>query len=189
MKSGRIILDRYLLAPIKFSPWWITDLFPLSLLLHSVRRYAAMVMVRVKWKCGNLRRTVIATPGVLSFFYFLIFSLSRPFCCLLEVSLEYIPDWQREIAQIYFPRPAVCAVSTLYNHEVYTSRDESGSLFAGNETGLHDSGGLHSLDLSVIFFTWRVRRMQILGFVCCFVMSPRDYNSWFIFRPTFTHWL
>lgn len=49
-----------------------------------------------------------------------------------------------ELPSIYFPRPArrQWQQPTLY-HEVGTTRGESGSLFAGNDTGRPDFAGLH----------------------------------------------
>jgi len=75
---------------------------------------------------------------------------------------ESISAWRYGIAPNLFSRPArrQWQQPTLY-HEVDTTREESGSLFAGNDTGRPDFAGLHPFRPRL--FSTAFRKMQILS--------------------------
>ncbi|CAL1689828.1 unnamed protein product [Lasius platythorax] len=117
------------------SSWRITDSFPFD----SPVAFGATIVVdraRVPNENGNLAAIPRAPVYIYAIPFFHLLTSLRVLSCL-----SLFQCWRYGIAPNLFPRPAT-AKPTLY-HEVSTTRGESGSLFAGNDTDRPDFVGLH----------------------------------------------
>lgn len=101
------------------------------LLLHSIATIV-VARARIEWKWKSRHLIVIPRPRHITF---------PPYLSPSSLVPESIPALAIRNCPNLFPRPAT-AKPTLY-HEVSTTRGESGSLFAGNDTDRPDFIGLH----------------------------------------------
>lgn len=141
-RDNQVGMARHELLPTDV--YWLRLSLPLGelqtrfrsiLLLHSIATIV-VARARIEWKWKSRHLVVISALSVYAISLFHFLTSLRVLSCR-----SLFQRWRYGIAPNLFPRP-VTAKPTLY-HEVSTTRGESGSLFAGNDTGRPDFVALH----------------------------------------------